>query len=233
MDWSRILQSLRDTPLFVLGGLAAASWTLLLTQSWLSPDLSPTISNWAGYVFVSAVVLTALFLARGVARLVDIIQQARVRARAARVLSFNVAPQFALVNGARQPNGTCSTQILIDIEILNHSADHVGLASARLWRPCVPLHRVTHVSVSVLRLLSGGSIQRYSIGPHTRALVRIHCIVQGICALPGSRVRFFICDTAGHRHRFPWMRLSGNPGQPIATWWARTLLWLRVAIGGH
>jgi hypothetical protein len=231
LDLAKIFQSLRDTPLFVLGGLAAASWMALLTPSWLGVDPGWAISEWRSYAYVSAAIFTMLSIARIIERLASAMQQAWAAAKAARRLSFNSAPAVALVNRTRQSDGTFTTQILIDIEVLNHSPDPVGLAGATLVRPCVPPRQVSHMDVSVLRLMSGSATRQLSIGPHTRVVVRLHCIVRGIYALPGSRARFVVHDTAGHHHRFPWMPLRGNPNEQPASWRERLFLWLRILFG--
>jgi hypothetical protein len=230
-DWAKILQSIRDTPLFVLVALAAASWIVLLPPARLGVDPGPAINEWRSDAFVSAAVFTMLSLARALERLGSAVRQARTAARAARRLSFNAAPQFALVNKSKQTDGTFTTQLLIDIEVLNHSSAAVGLAGATLARPCAPRARVLHMDVCVLSVSSGTPGHRYLLGPNSLTLVRLHCILRGVYALPGSRAQFVVHDTAGNHHRFPPMRLKGNPNEATASRFARALLWLRVGLG--
>jgi hypothetical protein len=224
---AQILQSLRDTPLFVLGGLAVAAWLLLLLEPVL-PGIDPAaaVKEWRVYVYWAAVVLLVLFVARLIDRLAAIALQWRAAAKTARRLSFIPRPLTALVTLSKQVDGSYTTQIIIDIDVLNHSDEAVGLAGATLARPKVPLHHLLHLDVSTLRPSSGRLIV-----PHSKVLLRLHALARGARTLPGSRARFTVLDTFGKRHRSPLIRLAGNPGEPHASLMARLRLCLRNVLG--
>lgn len=230
-DPEKILQSLRDTPLFVLAAVAAAAWVVLAVPSVMGVDPSSVGEAWRVYAYWAAVAFSAL----SVARMLNVTGAAALRAwadaKAGQRLSFNAAPSLASVNNSKQHDGTYTTQIVIDIDVVNHSGDVVTFAGATLVRPRVPPHRLLHVSASVLTQASGRNQQPNAMLPHSTARVRLHALMRGMYALPGSSARFVVHDTYGRHHRFPRAQLQGIPGEPLSSLWARLRLAVRNALG--
>jgi hypothetical protein len=130
---AKVLEVLKDLPLWLLFGLTISAGTLLFVPSIAA--LGPAIAR--PWIIVAGVVFGSLTVARGTGILIHEIPIWKASADARRRFRLIALPQQSHWSSSKQADDSIVTQISIDFLVKNRTASALALVHARLINPRV------------------------------------------------------------------------------------------------
>lgn len=156
---TKALEVLKDVPLWLLSGLAAAAGLLL----WI-PGLVPlALRPW---IIGAGVTFGVLAIARAVAMLFEKIPVWKKAREERRRFHVTAEPQHSFWASAKQADGSIVTQVVARLAVKNRTEEPLGLAHVRLVKPKIR-GEIVHEDVSVRAVDSN----MYGSAAHSRHLI--------------------------------------------------------------
>ncbi len=144
---TRILEVLKDLPLWLLTGLAASAGLLLCFPPFAA-SLPPTIRP---FVVIAGVIFGVLAVVRAIALLLERMPTWRAARDERRRFHLTPEPQQSFWSSAKQPDDSIVTQVVARFVVKNRTAEPLALAHARLVKPRIR-GEIVHEDVSVRAL---------------------------------------------------------------------------------
>jgi hypothetical protein len=212
--WAQLLTALRETPGWLLAGLAGGLWALLYAMNGGYVQPGPFGEVYRLTILTAASITSALF----VARLLQVAWEWTVRrhstGRARRLLAFGESLEFGSWNVAKQGDGRQLTHFMMTVVLHNRSPNPLRLSGFALHSPKFARRRVLNLHLQPVgnqRSASGGD-QR-GIPPYETAGVRVVGMVDAVLAPPGGdlTLRFVVWDQFGTRYRTQKFKIASPP----------------------
>jgi hypothetical protein len=141
---AKVLEVVKDLPLWLLTGLALSAGGLLWVP-WFAPSVPALARPW---IMMAGVVCGILAGVRAIALLIEKIPAWRASADARRRFHTTGEPQQSFWSSAKQADDSIVTQVVARLLIKNRTTEPLALVSARLVSP--KIHgEIAHADVSV------------------------------------------------------------------------------------
>jgi hypothetical protein len=215
---ARILEVLKDLPLWLLAGIAGAAGLLLFVPTFATA--APVGAR--PWIVLTGVIFAALATARAVGLLVQRWPSWRASAAARRRFHVTALPQESHWSYAKQADDSIVTQISARLFIKNRTASPLALVKARLIRPTIR-GEILHDEIairSVERNVYGTAVASgYAIPPYMSLPASAILLVRGVPRRKlGSEVRAVIgvIDDEGLEERIALKLRVLSPPQEVA-----------------
>ncbi|MBZ5493867.1 MAG: hypothetical protein LAO76_23350 [Acidobacteriia bacterium] len=200
---AKILEILKDLPLWLLFGLAISAGALLLFPG-IAASVPATARPW---IIVGGVVFAALAVARGIGILIHEIPAWKASAEARRRFHLIAIPQQSHWSSSKQADDSIVTQVAIRFLVKNRTANPLALVNTRLISPRIR-GEILHDDVSlraVDRNIYGSAVHSgHVIPPNTSLPASVTIMIRGVPRKKvGKEVRVTIGvrDDEGHEQR--------------------------------
>src|SRR6266478_1192751 len=128
---TKVLEVLKDLPLWLLTGLATSGGVLLWVPS-LAASLAPAIRP---FVVIAGVIFGVLAFVRAIALLLERMPAWRAARDERRRFHLTPEPQQSFWSSAKQADDSIVTQVVARFVVKNRTAEPLALAHARLVKP--------------------------------------------------------------------------------------------------
>lgn len=215
---AKIVEVLKDLPLWLLSGLAASAGVLVWIPSFaavVSPAVRP-------FVVIAGVIFGVLAVARGIALLLERVPAWRKARDQRRRFHLTPEPQQSFWSSAKQPDDSIVTQVVARFVVKNRTAEPLALAHARLIKPRIR-GEIVHEDVSVRavghNVYGDAAHSGHFIPPKMVLPATVSVMIRGVpWRKPGKhvRVKIGIADDEGHEQflAFDMRVLSGAAEEP-------------------
>jgi hypothetical protein len=141
---TKIIEVLKDLPLWLLTGLAASAGVLLWVPSFAA-SLPPPIRP---FVVIAGAIFGVLAVVRTIALLLERIPVWRAARDERRRFHLTAEPQQSFWSSAKQPDDSIVTHVVARFVVKNRTAEPLALTHARLVKPKIR-GEIVHEDVSV------------------------------------------------------------------------------------
>jgi hypothetical protein len=141
---TKIIEVLKDLPLWLLIGLAASAGVLL----WIPPFAASLPSAFRPFVVIAGVIFGVLAVVRAIALLLERIPVWRAGRDERRRFHLTAEPQQSFWSSAKQPDDSIVTQVVARFVVKNRTEEPLALTHARLVKPRIR-GEIVHEDVSV------------------------------------------------------------------------------------
>ncbi len=197
---TKVLEVLKDLPLWLLTGLATSGGVLLWVPS-LAASLAPAIRP---FVVIAGVIFGVLAFVRAIALLLERMPAWRAARDERRRFHLTPEPQQSFWSSAKQADDSIVTQVVARFVVKNRTAEPLALAHARLVKPRIR-GEIVHEDVSVRavsRNIYGDAAHSGHFVPPKMVLpATASVMIRGVpWRKPGKqlRVKIGIADDEGH-----------------------------------
>jgi len=193
------LSALRTLPLWVLIGLAFASYAVLFAPAFGGIDPELFRRQWGTWAWIAAITFSLLALARVCAGGAAYYRSQRETTAARRVLRFVSLHRQCWWHLAKQQDDSFASQIRLDIQASNTSDRPIQIVKVRLARP-----RAELIQADVLLPMEGSPYHSHNhpVPPHGTVPAAVHIMVRGSLAAQGKSIRAFIIITDQHGEEY-------------------------------
>jgi hypothetical protein len=200
---AKVLEVLKDLPLWLLTGLAVSAGVLLLI-----PAFAASVPGVARpWIIVAGVVFGVLAVARAIGALIQKLPAWKSSADRRRGFHLTAIPQQSHWSSAKQADDSIVTQVAAHLLVKNRTANPLGLARARLISPRIR-GEIVHDDVSVRALdrnIYGTAAHSGHVIPPDMSLpTSVHIMIRGVPRKKlGKQVRAIIgvTDDEGHEQK--------------------------------
>jgi hypothetical protein len=199
---SSVLNALRTLPVWVLGGLAIAGFAVLFMPAFGGIDPAVFRNQWGIWVWIEALTLSILTLARILDASVTSYRMYRKAVESR--LSLRLIPRHHQCwwHLAKQQDDSFVSQISLNIDATNLTDIPVRIIKARLIRPR-PRGELLNADVLLPMVGSPYHSSKHAVPPHDTVTASLHIMVRGSLASQGKPIRgtFIITDQFGNEYR--------------------------------
>jgi hypothetical protein len=216
---AKVLEVLKDLPLWLLAGIAGAAGLLLFVPTFAAA--APVGAR--PWVALGGVVFLSLAIARAVGLLVRWWSSWRASVAAGRRFHVTAFPWKSHWSYTRQSDDSIVTQISAEILVKNRTLSPLALVKARLIRPRIRgeiLHDAVLVGAVEDDMDGTSVVSGFTIPPDMSLPARITLLIRGVPRRKlGRQVRAIIgvTDDEGHEERTAFNLCVLSPPQAVAT----------------
>lgn len=216
---TKLLEVLRDLPLWLMSGLAVSAGVLLFIPA-LAVSVPPIARPW---IIVGGVVCLVLALARAIGLLFEKIPVWKASRIARRRFHLSAVPQQSHWSSAKQADDSIVTQVVARLLVKNRTASPLALVRARLVNPKIR-GEILDNDVSVRAVddnIYGTACSGYVIPPEmslpASAVIMIRGVLRGKLGRQ-VRAKIGVTDDEGHEQKVVIeMHVVSPPPQAAAT----------------
>ena len=200
---TRMLEVLKDLPLWLLSGLAVAAGVLLVI-----PKIAASLPTGARpWIVIAGVVFGVLALARGLGILIENIPVWKVSADKRRRFHLIPDPQQSLWSISKQADDSIVTQVVARFLTKNRTTETLALVQARLIRPKIRgeiIHSDVLVRAVDENIYGSAAHSGHAIPAGMSLPTSVHILIRGVPRrAPANHLRAVIgvTDDEGHEQR--------------------------------
>lgn len=217
---SSLLSVLRELPIWLLGGLALAGYTILFAPAFGNVNPAVFRSAWGIWIWIWALFFSTLTLTRSIEAGVTCYLVHRKTIEASQTLLFIPRNHPCWWHLAKQQDDSFVSQISLHIDVYNMTDRPVRIIKTELIRPRTK-GEVLDGYVTMPMRGSPYNSREHAVSHHDTVTAHLHIMVRGTLAPQGKPIRatFQFTDQFGSEHRLNGIVIpSHDPRLPKLPW---------------